>query len=792
MKRVSLLILLTLTNLSAYVYGQTNTTVYAGHIQGPQGEAIDYATVILLRNGDQIAGGVTDSIGDFALKVDTGAYTLIIQCIGFEPIRKSIRISTDTHEKFVLQTSAYALKEVVVQARNIERKADRFVINVSPTSGKDGTELLTQAPGIWLADDNISINGASGTKVFVDNREIKLSGEELLSYLRSLKSEDIRQIEVIPIAGAEYDANMRGGIIRITLRRRLDNGVQGNVAIGTVLAPSLTRYLPSASIYARIGKWSVNAAASGIFTPDNKSKMGSEKRYPQEDVRFSSLSGFDIRSGYGTGRLGAIFEIDTVNSVGGEIEYIRQTAKGPSWSRTDLTKGGFIMNSNGKYGQTSQYQTVAATINYLRKIDNRGSALKLIVDYANKKSEGDNDYNVTQETEMLKHDSLYRSHADATYEIVTTDLSGMKYFSKKLSLNAGVKYTHTSMDDYSRYDGLTLRQEWEENPAYGYILKYKENIMGAYASFSAEAGKWSLIAGLRGEYTRTDYRSDHIERDYFDLFPNLSATYAFDRMKRWLLVGQYARNVERPTFYTLNPNRLQTSDFSYQIGNPYLRPTYINRFSATLVYNYRYTLTVGGNLHHDLIREFCKQDKENPDISYITYENHHSENHWFVAINLPMQPTAWCNLTANFVGVRQDIRMTEEAAFKAHYLAFVNANATFLLPADFTAEVQYSGTSRLYSGNSEVDPRHTINLSVRKKFADNRFLLTASANNIFDRQQSFVSRIDAYTTYSRYESALSGRTFKVSLTWNFNSEKKVKKSKIERSSTDERSRLNEK
>ena len=71
MKRVSLLILLTLTNLSAYVYGQTNTTVYAGHIQGPQGEAIDYATVILLRNGDQIAGGVTDSIGDFALKVDT-------------------------------------------------------------------------------------------------------------------------------------------------------------------------------------------------------------------------------------------------------------------------------------------------------------------------------------------------------------------------------------------------------------------------------------------------------------------------------------------------------------------------------------------------------------------------------------------------------------------------------------------------------------------------------------------------------------------------------------------------
>ena len=64
----------------------------------------------------------------------------------------------------------------------------------------------------------------------------------------------------------------------------------------------------------------------------------------------------------------------------------------------------------------------------------------------------------------------------------------------------------------------------------------------------------------------------------------------------------------------------------------------INRFSVTLVYNYRYTVTVGGNLHHDLIREFCKQDVANPDVSYITYENHDRENHWFVAVSLPYQP----------------------------------------------------------------------------------------------------------------------------------------------------------
>ena len=123
------------------------------------------------------------------------------------------------HDTLSLKVSSYALKEVVVQAKNIERKADRFVLSVSPSTGKDGTELLSQAPGVWLAEDNISINGAQGTKVFVDNREIKLTGEELLTYLRSLKSEDIRRIEVIPIAGAEYEASSRGGIILISLRQ---------------------------------------------------------------------------------------------------------------------------------------------------------------------------------------------------------------------------------------------------------------------------------------------------------------------------------------------------------------------------------------------------------------------------------------------------------------------------------------------------------------------------------------------------------------------------------------------
>ena len=49
-------------------------------------------------------------------------------------------------------------------ATQIRREADRFVVDIanSPIAmGKDGEELLKTAPGVWIQDDKISINGSS-------------------------------------------------------------------------------------------------------------------------------------------------------------------------------------------------------------------------------------------------------------------------------------------------------------------------------------------------------------------------------------------------------------------------------------------------------------------------------------------------------------------------------------------------------------------------------------------------------------------------------------------------------
>ena len=533
-------------------------TVYKAHVSDAEGNAVEYATAVLLSGEKQVGGAVANSDGDFSMEAEAGKYRLVVQCLGYEPLRKELILPIKRRDSLILDLSNHVLREVVVRAKNIERKADRFIMSVMPSAGKDGTELLSQAPGVWLSDGTIPINGAQGAKVFVDDREIRLTGEELLAYLRSLKSEDIKRIEVIPIAGVEYEASTKGGVIKISLRRRPDNGMQGYVSLGTSLSPSLQGYIPSASVNARVGKWSLNGAVSGTFTPRDKGEINSNREYGTVGNKFVSQSLYDTDSKYGNGRVGAIFEIDSLNSVGAEIEYINQASDGTSWSQTDLVKNSYPMKSTGNYRQKDDYNTFSATVNYLREMDDRGSVFKVIADYVSKRSTGDNFHTICYEQSSWSYDTVYRSHAAADYDMATTDISFQKNLRKKMSLKIGAKYTYMLMDDHSLYEGLTSSGSWIPNEEYGYTLRYNENIVGAYASFFAEIKNWSFAAGVRAEYSKTSDRSEDFSRDYLDLFPNLGVTYAFDPIKRWMLVGQYARNIERPPFYTLIVYRVRT------------------------------------------------------------------------------------------------------------------------------------------------------------------------------------------------------------------------------------------
>lgn len=65
---------------------------------------------------------------------------------------------------------------MTVTAEAVTRESDRFVVSVGDGpafAGRDGEELLRLAPGVRIGDEGISVNGASGTQVYVDGRKLK-------------------------------------------------------------------------------------------------------------------------------------------------------------------------------------------------------------------------------------------------------------------------------------------------------------------------------------------------------------------------------------------------------------------------------------------------------------------------------------------------------------------------------------------------------------------------------------------------------------------------------------------
>lgn len=106
-----------------------------------------------------------------------------------------------------------------------------------------------------------------------------MSTEQLLNYLRGLKSEEIQRIEVIPQAGADYDADSAAGIIRITLRRQRDNGLTGNLSFSTRQSRQIEGYNPSLSLNGHAGRWTFNASGWASVVPLHVTKTAEHTEY---------------------------------------------------------------------------------------------------------------------------------------------------------------------------------------------------------------------------------------------------------------------------------------------------------------------------------------------------------------------------------------------------------------------------------------------------------------------------------------------------------------------------------
>lgn len=105
--------------------------------------------------------------------------------------------------------------------------------------------------------------------------------------------------------------------------------------------------------------------------------------------------------------------------------------------------------------------------------------------------------------------------------------------------------------------------------------KNTENRLAGFVEWAMEAGRFSLSAGLRYEHSRTHYRdfkdaSNNLTRTYDRLFPSLSLSW---QGNTWSHSLTYATKTMRPGFSQLSNNTYYADQYSYQKGNPLLKPS---------------------------------------------------------------------------------------------------------------------------------------------------------------------------------------------------------------------------
>lgn len=764
----------------------------SGRVVDSQSKPIPYATVVLTSNNTQVAGAATNQEGAFTLHAATGDYTLYVTFIGYKPYSAELSICENQNLGDIrLEDDAEQIQEVVVTAQLIRREADRFVVDVanSPIAlGKDGEELLKSAPGVWIQDDKLSINGSAGSKIYLNDREVKLEDAQLMAYLRSLRAEDIQRIEVIPQSGADYDASSSGGIIKITTKRRIDTGLMGSASLSTQLTRGLYSVGPSVSLNYNRGK--VNGYGRAWIGSNGSEFISEEHTDYSVGSVIDAATTMKDRSLYGGTNVGIVYDINPRHSVGAEVQYNHYANNSVTSTWTDYQLTGLSTRTDGDYTSKMQSVMTTATLNYIYKLDDMGSTLKFIGDYNYSSTPNYNSYYDTtlDPVSPLRRDSTYQSDAMSRNHLATATVALEKVLSPKVVLKAGVKYTYNNngnIADYQYQNG----EAWLPITSKSYDIGYSENIGAAYVIASANLGRLSIVGGLRGEYTNFSDKSGNVTQNYFDLFPNANVSYSLTPKGEYSIVAQYARTISRPSFWALSPNEIKISEYMIQRGNPNLKPAYDNTLTVTGVLNYKYTITLGISFKQNAIQQATITDKVNPELLIVEQMNFPTMSNYMISANLPFQFTKWWSANFNLMGMYLGQRVFVDEPVRYNFMGYGTTQMSFTLPKAFYIELSGRYMHGIVSGNIRMRDIRNIDIHLKKRMLNNKLTLKVGVRNIIPEDHCAITEEAEFKRVMIMDQPWHRPTLNFSISYNFNTGKQFRAKSVESGSAEDRSRI---
>lgn|GEM_PF-6883234 len=772
----------------------------SGKLVNEKDSAIDVVDVFLFNKNIVVKHTITQKDGSFFIdSILQGNYMLMIKQLDDTLYTQSISISKNI-DFGTIKISSKELKDVVVKAnypiitRNVSGY-DFAIENTMFSTGYSANELLPLLPGVMVDNDgNISLNMKSPILVMVDNREIKMSSDQLQLFLNTIRSDNIKSIEVIAHPSAAYDAEGVNGVIKIVTKKIINKGISGSVS-EKYEQGVYPKNIVAANVLWGSSKFSAYAGISGSVS-SNFSKMQDNRLDTVASTQQNILTNARSLTKSYTANAGFHYNINKNNKLNFDANYgqsTRNSLSGRSSVNTELYSAGILdtlINSTMPFN--SKNNNLSLSVNYLLNTDTLGSNLQITSDYLHTKSfnydEYDNNYYLPDNTFI--NNVTYDNAVNNTFGIFTFKADRHRVFSKTTSLDYGIKYSdaHTHVDNSLRN---LYNNAWVPDSTYTNRLGYDESIYAGYASFTTTIKRLQIVAGLRAEYTDykiISYTIDTADKNnYLKWFPNVSLTYSLGKKRQNSLTVAYQKGIMRPSYEIMNPFIYRTDLYTLKEGNPYLKPAITNNISATYSFkNNTYSITPEYYVVNDIFGEI-EIPKGNMTLS--TFANLDKKEQWqitgFATIPVIKIWTMIWQATPYYAKYTAPNYNEHNFGIQLANIDIFRFSPTF--DARLTTMFLTKGADRFYIWNKNF---LISSLDVNKTLGKSGFQLKAGVNDIFNARGNMSLTYNYLSLRDRQQIRRESRYAYITIIYNFKKGKSVKKETFTKSNAEEQQRVN--
>jgi outer membrane receptor protein involved in Fe transport len=790
MKKISALLIIISIAIPFLTRAQVRDSKVTGSVIDGSQKTIESSTITLLRVKDSsvVKMSVADKNGKFVFEnIPVGKYLVSVTAVGHQKgYSELFEISAEKNSvslkaiELIPQTKSMGGVEVTARKPLIEQKIDRTIVNVDAAVSNVGAtalEVLEKSPGITVdKDGTISLKGKQNVQIYIDGKPSYLSGEQLVTLLKSMNANQLDQIEIMTNPPAKYDAAGNAGIINIKTKKNKQTGFNGS-ASATYSQGKYWRTNESLNMNYRNGK--LNAFMNYSFYKNNSfQELSIHRTYRKIDKTIDAM--FDqvafmpnINRGDNL-KFGMDYFFDKNTTLGfvasGYIHPEHQFNYNTSYLKNSSNVIDSIVYSTSDTKE--KWKNGSFNLNFRHQFDSTGKELTVDLDYSGYSS-GNNQlftnasYNPNGtkrgETNLMGvlpvNINIYSAKTDYTHPL-----------GKDAKLEAGVKSSYVNTDNAANYFNLQ-GTNWQTDYEKTNRFQYKENINSAYLNYSKQWKKLGVQAGVRFE--NTNYKGHQLgnaqkpdsafENHYNNLFPTVFISYTVNEKNQFgFNVG---RRIDRPAYQDLNPFLFFLDNYTFQSGNPFLKPQYTNNVELSHTYNGFLNTT----LNYSRTKNFFTETFEQSGYATIVRNgNIGVRQNGGVSVSAQVNVRKWWSASiygnynySNYKGVLYG----EPIDVSASNVLF-NVSNQFKFNKGWSAELSGFYRTRGIEGQLVIEPLGQMSSGVSKQVMKGKGSVRFNVRDIFYTSWAKGS-INFQRTEATFENKRDSRVASISFTYRF-------------------------